>query len=156
MKTLLSKPILYYFTVAVIYAILFVFAILNLVKPNFLLNIFFALFFILSSVFNYKFLKNSYNISRVYSKNKLILLSIIYFIVTDIICKIPDYYDVTNYALVILCSCAALPITQTIMCLSLLTEQKHPNVSKVLCYLSISVLFLANIVAIIRVFVPVR
>jgi|GEM_PF-4954835 len=155
MKTLLNKPILYYFIVAIIYIILFVFVILNLVKPSFLLNIFFVLFFILSSVLNYRFLKKSHNIFRIYSKNKLILLSIIFFIVTDIICKIPDYCDVNNYALVILCSYAALPITQTTICLSLLTEQKYPNASKVLYYLSITILFLANIVSIIRLFVPV-
>ncbi len=156
MKTLLNKPLLYYFIIAIFYTILFVFDILNLVHRNFILNICFASLFIISSFFNYKFLKNSYKVFRPYPKNKLIFLSIIYFIVTDLICKIPNYYDVSNYALVILCSCAALPIAQTIMCLSLLTEQKHSNVSKLLFYLSVSILFIANIVAVIRVFIPVR
>lgn len=156
MKKICNNPIKYNFIVTIFYMVLFIVAILNLVNPSFFLNIFFTLFFIVSFFFNSVFLIKAHIAYGDCPKEKLLLLSIICFVVTDIICKIPEHYDLNNYTLVILCSYSAIPFSQTLNFLSLYLEKKHPNIARVIYFFAVLLLLLANTVAIIRLFFPVN
>ena len=155
MKIVFSNFVKHYFIIIVIYVSLFFIALFNLVNPSLFLNVLFALLFITSFIFQYIYLKKSYKRYCTYSKKKLLLLSIIFFVATDLICKIPDLLDVNNYALVILCSYSAILLSESLVCLSLYFGQKHPNIAKGLFFFSVLQLLLANVVSIIRLFFPV-
>lgn len=156
MKTIFNNPIKYNFIMTIFYMVLFIVVILNLVNPSFSLNVFFTLFFIVSLFFYSVFLTKTHIAYSDCPKGKLLLLSIICFVVTDLICKIPEHYDLNNYTLVILCSYSAIPFSQALNFLSLFLEQKHPNIARVIYFFAVLILLLANTVAIIRLFFTVN
>lgn len=153
-KKILSKPFLYFFIISICYFLLLLFLIFIVSVQDILTQILFSNIFIIISFVNCYFLNFNYDKFCNYTTSKKIISAVIAFLVVDIFGKLVENHLLQNIYLSLFLSFFALVFSFMFILLSALSKNRFGFFSKILYYVGIGTLFIANLMAIINMFTP--
>lgn len=150
----LCKPFLYFTIISLCYFSLILITIFTNTEQNIITTLLFSVIFILSGFTNFYFLHSNYEKLCSYTSKKKIISAIISFVVIDIFARLVKSHLLKGIYLSLSLSFCALIFSFMLILLSALSKSKYQSLSKILYYIGIIYLFIANIMAIINFFYP--
>ncbi len=151
---ILFKPSCYFPIISMCYSALIFITVFTNTEQNIITTLLFSVIFILSCFTNFYFLHSNYEKLCSYTNRKKIISAIISFVVLDIFARLVKSHLLKGIYLSLGLSFCALILSFMLILLSALSKSKYQSLSKILYYIGIIYLFIANIMAIINFFYP--